>query len=99
MQGKVLANPCVFDARLTYMKPAPPVINMFLAFANGSNLVLPVSTGACRHMSSFTYVLGFRIVDRRRPKHWSVLCRACTQCRMYPRFTPRVPLTMVSVAG
>jgi hypothetical protein len=54
MQGKVLATPYVFDAQLTYMKPAPPVINMFFTSANGSNLVLPVSTGACRHISSFT---------------------------------------------
>jgi hypothetical protein len=30
----------------TYMKPAPPVIIIFLTSGNGSNFVLPIRTGA-----------------------------------------------------
>lgn len=32
--------------RATYMKPAPPVIMMFFTSGRGSNLVVPVRTGA-----------------------------------------------------
>jgi hypothetical protein len=56
------------------MKPAPPVTSMFFASGNGSNLVLPVNTGALRHRSSVTYDLGLSIVDLRRPKRPSALC-------------------------
>lgn len=38
----------------TYMKPAPPVTKMFFASGNASNLVLPMSTGACFQRPSST---------------------------------------------
>lgn len=38
----------------TYMKPAPPVMRMFVASGSGSNCVLPVNTGARVHSSSLT---------------------------------------------
>lgn len=37
-------------SRVTYMKPAPPVIMIFLTSGNGSNLVLPVKMGASFQM-------------------------------------------------
>jgi hypothetical protein len=37
-----------------YMKPAPPVIKTFCASRSGSNLVLPVSNGACFQSSCLT---------------------------------------------
>jgi hypothetical protein len=40
------------QSALTYMKPAPPVMSIFFASGNGSNLVHPVSTGAFRQSSS-----------------------------------------------
>lgn len=38
----------LYDSRVTgtYMKPAPPVIMIFLVPGRGSNFVLPTSTGA-----------------------------------------------------
>lgn len=51
------------NAPSTYMKPAPPVTRMFFASGRGSNLVVPVRTGACFQSSSVTYDRGFRIVE------------------------------------
>jgi len=48
------------------MKPAPPVTRIFLASSLGSNLVLPVNTGACLQRSFVRYDLGFRTVESLR---------------------------------
>lgn len=40
---------CSADGTTTYMKPAPPVIIIFLTSGRGSNFVLPIKTGASFH--------------------------------------------------
>lgn len=48
------------DRNITHIKPAPPVIRMFLTSGNGSNLVLPVRIGASFHapLSSGSIAIG-----------------------------------------
>ena len=54
-------------APITYMNPAPPVTKTFFASGSGSNLVLPMSTGACCHNSASTYDFGLSTVEPLRP--------------------------------
>lgn len=59
----------------THMNPAPPVTRIFLASLRGSNLVLPVRTGACRHSCCLTYDRGLRIVEPLRPARAMISAR------------------------
>lgn len=49
-QGQALWLRIRVAGRWTYMNPAPPVIMMFFTSGKGSNLVLPMKTGASFHM-------------------------------------------------
>lgn len=48
--------------RLAYMKPSPPVTNMFFTFGSGVNAVWPVRTGASCHVPSSTKKRDSRLV-------------------------------------
>lgn len=52
--GLPLGHKASCKSKGTYMKPAPPVIMMFLTSGSGSNLVEPVKIGAFFQTASFS---------------------------------------------